>query len=64
METDLQIFCAMLLRAGVHFRTDSGEGWTTRVKLAGDRCFVFDSDGQLAGIRSEDDCRSYDEGPY
>ena len=60
MSTDLEIFSSMLLRAKIKFKVDGGEGWDRRIVLDGDRCFVFATDGSLAGIRSEDDCQSYD----
>ena len=58
--TDQEMVVAMLVRAGVNFKVDTGNGWCRRVVLPGDRCFVFKADGSLAGIRDEDD-KSFDE---
>lgn len=50
----------MLARANIGFTVDSGEGWSRRVLLEGDRALVFKKDGALAGIRSHDDNESFD----
>lgn len=50
--TDREVLCAMLIRANILFQVDNGCGWKQRVVVAGDRCFVFDSEGKLCGIRS------------
>lgn len=60
--SDLQTLVAMLARVDISFEVDSGEGWPRRIKLAGDRCLVFGSDHQLAGIRSHNDNESFDGG--
>jgi len=55
--------CAMFIRAKIHFRVDDGCGWKQRIVVAGDRCFVFDGDGALCGIRSALDDDDFDGGP-
>lgn len=50
----------MLADAGIGFKHDSGEGWSHRLLLEGDRAFVFDSEGNLAGIRNHDDTANFD----
>jgi hypothetical protein len=61
--TDREVLCAMLIRANILFQVDNGCGWKQRIVVAGDRCFVFDSDGALCGIRSALDDESFDGGP-
>jgi hypothetical protein len=60
MDTDIEVLSAMLIRAGIQFKVDAGHGWHQRIVLDGDRCFVFQTDGSLAGIRTEDDTDSFD----
>lgn len=62
--TDREALCAMFLRAGILFQVDNKCGWTQRIVVAGDRCFVFDIDGALCGIRSTDDNETFDDGPW
>lgn len=58
--TDREVLCAMFIRAGILFQVDNGCGWTQRIVVAGDRCFVFKMDGSLCGIRSALDDDSFD----
>jgi len=51
----------MLIRAGIQFSVDAGEGWHKRIILAGDRCFVFRTDGSLCGVRNLNDTESFDK---
>jgi len=55
-----ELLMMMLAQAGIAFTVDNGQGWAKRIVLAGDRCFVFNVDGSLAGIRNHDDTRSFD----
>ncbi len=60
--TDIEVLSAMLIRAKIQFEVDNDQGWSQRIVLEGDRCFVFAADGHLAGIRSRDDNQSFDGG--
>jgi hypothetical protein len=58
--TDIEVLVSMLVRANIQFTVDKGCGWTQRILIEGDRCFVFDTAGGLAGIRNHDDTSSFD----
>lgn len=60
--TDIEVMTTMLVRAKIKFTVDGSVEWNQRIILEGDRCFVFAVDGSLAGIRSEDDSKSFDGG--
>lgn len=63
-ETDAEVLSAMFIRAEIQFKVDKGQGWAKRIVLEGDRCFVFTPEGDLAGIRNEDDSQDFDGGAW
>jgi hypothetical protein len=62
MKNDLHVLMDMFDRAEINFIVETNEdGWHRPLRVKGDdRCYVFDSEDDLCGIRSLDGCHSFD----